>query len=180
MTASNLMEGRQMRLFTQDQLVRSTFTGVVLPLDLIGKPVVSITVEGTLVHRVWAYDAAAVLDIVRKELEGRIPPEKKLLEDTVTLKQMEVRVFDYADDLRWIKATADVAATEQFILDPLSPSGALFARDVRAKVAGLSRDDATRILKNLPEVEKVQIDLWPPWSRSVPSLPASISVVAEP
>ncbi|MFA6038944.1 MAG: hypothetical protein WCV62_03400 [Candidatus Peribacteraceae bacterium] len=178
-TATNLMEGKNLRLFTHEQLVQSSFTGVVLPLHLINTPVASITVEGTLVHSALAYDAAAILDVIRKELVMRIPADKRLLEDTVTLKQLEIRVFDYADDLQWIKATAEIAATEQFILDPLSPSGAQFARDVREKIQGLGEEEAVRILKNLPEVEKVAIELWPPWGRLLPSIPSSISIVPQ-
>ncbi len=173
-----LTGGQQYRVLMQDQLVTATYTGFVLPVDQLNKEVKSITVEGALHYRVLAYDASAILDMIQKELVKRIEEDKKLLPQTVGLQHMDIRVFDYADDLSWIKATAELSATEQFILDPLTSPGARFARDVRAKVTGLPRDEALRIVKNLPEVEKAEIKIWPPWSRLLPSIPSSISIVA--
>lgn len=175
----NMLSGKSLKLLTSDQLVRASFTGVTLPLDLLNQSVPSINVRGTLVYRMFAYDAAAILDIVGAELQSRVAEDKRILPGTVDLNHLDLRIFDYADDLSWIKGTAELTSTEQFILDPLTPSGAQFARTVREKVAGLSRQDAVRIVKNLPEVEKVSIDIWPPWGRVLPSIPSNISIVAE-
>ncbi len=173
-----LMAGKEYRLLTQEQLVRSTFSGFVLPLQFLNQQVPSITVEGTLLHRVLAYDAGEILSIVKGELEERVSAEKHMLPGTVDLRHMEMRVFDYADDLSWIKATAELSATEQYILDPLTPSGARFARKVRERVQGLRKEEAQRIINNFPEVEKAEIDLWPPWGTLLPSIPSSIAIVA--
>ncbi len=86
-------------------------------------------------------------------------------------------VIDYADDLSWIKLTVDLSGTELSILDPLTPTGARFAKQVRESVGGISREDALRIIRNLPEVEQAEIALWPPWSRVLPRIPSHISIV---
>ena len=92
---------------------------------------------------------------------------------------MVAHVIDYADDQSWIKLTVDLSATEEYVLDPLQPAGALFAKTIRELVAGMSRDEAVRIIRNLPEVETVSISQWPPWSRTLPRIGSHISIVPQ-
>jgi hypothetical protein len=168
-----------LRLLTSDQLVKSTFTGFVMPLELLNQPVTSVSIEGGLEYKALAYDAVPVLDVVSKELASHISEGKRLLTETVDMKRLDLRVFDYADDLSWIKATVELTATEEFILDPLTPEGARFAKNIRSQVSGMLRQDAIRIIKNLPEVEKVDIRLWPPWDSTLPAIPSNISIVTQ-
>ncbi|NOS67589.1 MAG: hypothetical protein HOO67_04470, partial [Candidatus Peribacteraceae bacterium] len=79
----------------------------------------------------------------------------------------------------WIKITADVVGTEQFVLDPLSQVGAKFGKKVREAIAGLSVHDAQRILRNFPEVDRVEIRLWPPWAGVLPSIPSNIRITPQ-
>jgi hypothetical protein len=175
----NLLNDNSLHLLTSDQLVKATFSGFVLPVQLLNQPVTSISVQGQLIYRALAYNAKDVLQLVSSELESHVSADKHLLPETVNLQHMDVRVFDYADDLSWIKATAELSATEQFVLDPLTPAGVRFGKDVREKIVGLSKQDALRIVKNLPEVEKAEIRLWPPWDQTLPTIPSNISIVTE-
>jgi hypothetical protein len=172
-----LTSGKDLRLLSSDQLVKTTFSGFVLPVQLLNQPVAAITAQGGLTYRVCAYDADAILDLVRTELLSHIADDKRPLLDTADLKHLNLRVFDYADDRSWIKATIELTATEQFILDPLTPAGARFDKKVRETVAGLSRQDALRIINNFPEVEKADISLWPPWDTMLPTILSNISIV---
>ncbi|MDD4319647.1 MAG: hypothetical protein PHW10_04985 [Candidatus Peribacteraceae bacterium] len=177
--AMSLLRGTEMQLLSHEQLIRATFTGFVLPVHLLNQPVTSIAAEGGLEYRMFAYDARQILDLVEEELISHVPDGKRLLAETVDVKHLELRIFDYADDLSWIKGTAELAATEQYVLDPLTPAGARFAKTLRGQVTGLARAEALRIIKNLPEVERVEIRMWPPWSRTLPSLPSHISIVMQ-
>jgi hypothetical protein len=69
-----------------------------------------------------------------------------------------------------------VIGTEQFVLDPLTPVGSQFGSKVREAIAGLSVHDAQRILRNFPEVERVEISIWPPWSGTLPTIPSNITI----
>ena len=166
----------QLRLLTNDQLVKSTMTGFVLPTNLLNQQVPSITVEGGLVYTVFAYDAGTILEWVRTELLSHIPDGKRVIAETANLRNLDLRVFDYADDLSWIKATVELTATEQYLLDPLTPTGAKFAKKVREVVAGIPTADALRIVKNMPEIEKAEVHMWPPWSSVLPSIPSHINL----
>ncbi|OIO52920.1 hypothetical protein AUJ46_06630 [Candidatus Peregrinibacteria bacterium CG1_02_54_53] len=166
----------QLEMLYYDELTQITYEDFVMPTEFIGQQITSVPIEGTIVYTTYGYDTKAVLDLLIAELKAHVRSEKLLLEESLTYNRLVAHVIDYADDLSWIKITVDLSGTEQFTLDPLSPTGAQFARKVRNKVAGLPVDEALRIVKNLPEVDQVEISVWPPWSPKLPPIPAHIYV----
>ena len=159
-----------------DELTKSAFTGFVLPTQFIGQKVDSVPVQGSVIFTAYAYDEKYILDMLRDELLTHTEAGKTIREDSIELGRMITHVIDYEDDLSWIKLTVDLSGTQYAILDPLSPSGARFAKEVRESVLGLPRDDASRIVKNMQVVEKAEVSLWPPWSNRIPTIPSHISI----
>jgi len=158
------------------ELTKLTYTGFIIPNQFIGQEVTSVPIEGGIEYEAHAYDAKSILEFLRKELESHVREGKRLLDETLSDESLVVHVIDYADDLSWIKLTVDLSATERYVLDPLTPDGALFAKRVRDDIVGLTVDEALRIVRNMPEVETAEISMWPPWSRRLPHIPAHISV----
>ena len=158
-------------------LIRKTFVDFSLPTEFLGQAVESVPVEGTLEYAVIAYDARAILRFLSEKLVSHVREGKELLRSTLTVDHLDVRVIYYDDAFRWVKLTVDLTASEQYVLDPLSPTGALFGKRVREKVIGMPKADAMRIVQNMPEVERAEILLWPPWHRSLPGIPSQISIV---
>lgn len=159
-----------------DELTKIQYANFALPTSFVGQTVASVPVEGSIRYTVYAYDTRAVLQLLIDELTTHVRDGKRLLQNSLTLSRLVTHVIDYSEDFSWIKITVDLSGTEQYIIDPLSPSGALFARKVREKVAGMSPDDAARIIKNFPEVDSVTISLWPPWSGTLPMIPSHILI----
>ena len=89
--------------------------------------------------------------MLSEELEAHVSEGKELLRETLTMDRMIVHVIGYDDDLRWIKLTVDVTGTEQFVLDPLSPTGARLNKKIRESVAGVTKEEAFRIVKTYPK-----------------------------
>jgi hypothetical protein len=168
--------GSQVELLEKDDVIKKAFTGVVLPLALLGKPVDSAPVEGTLVYTVYGYDSHAVLDMLRTDSAEHVSDGMRVLPESFIPERMRVYIIDYDDNLSWIKITADLLGLQEFVLDPLTPVGARFAKHVRETAAGLSKSDASRVIRNMQEVDKVSISLWPPWSGSLPEIPSHISL----
>jgi hypothetical protein len=159
------------------ELTRATYSGFVLPQELIGRQdVPSISVRGELKYTVFAYDAQSILSFLRDELTQHVGAGKELVEESLGLKRLVAHVIDFASDLSWIKLTVDLTGTERYVLDPLSPRGAVFAKTVRESVAGLDVEEALRIVKNMPEVEDASISMWPPWTGRLPGIPSHISI----
>lgn len=176
-SARNLTSGSaNFELLNYEQLTRKYFHDFIAPTSLLGQAVPSIHVQGSLDYKAFTYDTNAILARLRKELLSHGEPGKRLLIETLSPNHLVVHVIDYADDFSWIKLTVDLTGTEEFVLDPLTPTGAAFGTKVRQAVAGQPFATAARILKNMPEVERVQISLWPPWSRTLPSIPSHIFI----
>ncbi len=171
--------GSRVDFLEKDDVIKKTFTGVVLPLSLLGKPVESAPVEGTLIYTVYGYDNQAVLDMLKTDSAEHVSDGMRVLPESFIPERMRVYIIDYDDNLTWIKITADLLGLQEFVLDPLTPVGARFAKDVRETAAGLSKVDAARVIRNMQEVDKVEIRLWPPWSRRLPEIPSHISLETE-
>lgn len=166
-------------LLQYDELKKTAFSGVVLPFHLVGQSLSSVPVSGEIVHTVYAYDARAIMDLLRQDLQAHVREGKTLTSDPSDLSHLVSHVIQYDDALSWVKLTADLTGTEQYLLDPHSTEGAMFAMDVRKRIAGLPVSEALRILHNLPEVESARISLWPPWKRMLPDIPSHISLSTE-
>jgi len=170
----------QQDILYYDELTQIRYENFVMPENFVGQTVSSVPVEGTIVYSAFSYDTKAVLDLLIAELTAHVRSEKRLLKESLTFSRLVAHVIDYAEDLSWIKITVDLSGTEQYVLDPLSPTGAQFAKKVREKVAGLPVEEALRIVKNLPEVDQVEISIWPPWSPKLPPIPTHIYIEPTP
>lgn len=161
------------------ELTHTAYANFVLPTAFVGESVTSVPVEGEIRYTVFAYDSAAILKLLSDELNTHTQEGRELIDGTMTLDRLVTHVIDYADDFSWIKITVDLTGTERYVLDPLSPTGALFGKRVRERVHGLPADEAARIIRNMPEVEDVDISLWPPWNTTLPATPSQIALTAE-
>jgi hypothetical protein len=159
-----------------EELTTVEYMGLELPDEFIGLPVKSIPISGSIEYTTYAYDTQQVLEMLSKELRSHVGEGRRLLEDSLTLDRLVAHVIDYEDDFSWIKLTVDLTGTQQYILDSLSPTGAVFAKKVRESVKGIHIEDAKRIVDNFPEVKKAEVSIWPPWSRYLPGIASHIVV----
>ena len=147
-----------------------------LAKEFIGSEVESVPIAGTIVYTVFGFEKQYARDLLLSEMEQHIGTNKRLIANQLTLDQLNYFVISYDDNLAWVKITADLSGTEEFILDPFTPSGSAFAAKVRQAISGLKKDEALRIVKNFPEVDRVEITLWPFWAGAVPSIASHIVV----
>ncbi len=164
------------RLLTPTKLLKTDFRDISVPDHLIGKEAVSITASGALTYTVLGYDIQPILELLRNRLTEHVRDGKALREDLLDADHLDVRVILYDDNLTWAKITAELTGTEEFVLDPLTPTGAIFAQRVREMITDKPRADALRIVQNMPEVDHVEISIWPFWSTTLPSIPSHITI----
>ncbi|MCF7844426.1 MAG: hypothetical protein K9M03_01180 [Kiritimatiellales bacterium] len=169
-------KNQQMERLYYDEFTSATFSGFVLPTQFIGEPITSVPVSGTISYTAYAYNKHAAMDMLYEELINHVGDGRRLIEESITVDRLVHHVIDYADDLSWIKLTVDLTGREQYVLDPLTPFGAHFAMNIREIVSGTTKDEAERIVKNLPEVDNAEIRLWPPWANMLPDNPSQISI----
>ncbi len=167
------------RLLTPTKLFKKEFQHLSLPTQLVGQETNSLTASGTLVYTVLGYDLEPILELLRGRLTEHVREGKKLREDLLDAEHLDVRVILYDDNLTWAKVTAELTGTEEFILDPLTPAGALFAQRVRESITDTSKAEALRIVQNMPEVDHAEISIWPFWNSTLPSIPSHITITPE-
>lgn len=164
------------------QLVRTDLTKVVfkdfdLSESFIGQNVNSIPISGTIEYTVVLYDETQLLELLSGEIRKRVSENKQIVESSLSKDNMDIYVIPpWDDDLKWVKLTADLTYTERYVLSPLTPEGAKFGKYIRDNVEGKSITEANRIIKNLPEVSKVEISVWPPWTYQLPNIGSSIAI----
>lgn len=160
-------------------LIRTTYHDFQLPTQMLGQVALSIPVEGEIEYLRLAYNSGAVLEMLRSELRAHVREGRRLIERNLQADNMDVTIFEWDDNLAWVKITVELVGTEEYVLDPLSPTGAVFGKTVRERVAGVPREEAMRIIRNMPEVERVEISQWPPWNTVLPGIASHITIVAE-
>ncbi len=176
-TSANHLDGTHFIQLQRDALTKLTFQNFSLSEDFIGQNVATIPIQGSIEYTVVLYDENELRSMLAQEVMKRVPSEKSVQESSLVKENMNVHVIaPWADDLSWVKLTADLTYNQRFIINPITPSGAKFGKYIRDNVAGKSIPEAYRIIKNLPEVSKAKINVWPPWTLSLPEIGHSIVI----
>jgi hypothetical protein len=162
-----------------DELTRTNYTNIKLPEEFVGQHVASVPVSGTIFYTVLLYDPHQLFSLLKNELFTSVGDQKVMEEDSIREENLVLHVIDAPWDapvIDWVKLTVDLSGTERYVLDPLTPVGALFAKRARDSVVGKPKNDAERIIKNFPEISKVSISIWPFWNSTLPSIASNIFI----
>ncbi|MGE9070563.1 hypothetical protein ACQKHG_24780, partial [Escherichia coli] len=81
-----------------------------------------------------------ILNALRAELRTHVREGSRLLDEEIGREDLIAHVIAYDDNLAWSKLTVDLTARQEYILDPLSPTGAMFGKEVREKVTGITQE----------------------------------------
>lgn len=173
----NEENGGSLTTLNYDELTLIRYSNFVLPSEFIGHSVTSVPVQGSIDYTVLLYDEAELLQLMKDEVLQHVTEDRVIVEESLVQANLNVHVIPPWDDaFHWVKVTADISYARRFLLNPITPSGARFGKYIRDNVAGKYRSDAERIIKNLPEVSRVEIRIWPPWAHALPSIGSNIDV----
>lgn len=143
-----------------------------IPRDLEGKKVNDFDLTGELEVSGVYYDHASMLEILKNELLLKKSPQKELLR--INENSTSYRAFDWDDVNGKIKLTANIKGIEQYEIDPDKESGQRLIKKIREHIISMNIEDAKLYIQNLPEINKVEIDSWPVWAPTIPTLPDNI------
>ncbi|MBP9771211.1 hypothetical protein KBC97_03545, partial [Candidatus Gracilibacteria bacterium] len=139
---------------------------------LIDKQISEFQVTGYMDVSGVYYDHDAMLEILKDELLLKKSPQKELLR--INEGSTTYRIFQRDEAAGKIKITANIKGVEQYQIDPEKENGAQLLEKIREHVAGLDIEEAKVYIQNLPEINKVEINSWPAWSPTIPSLTDNI------
>lgn len=141
--------------------------------SLINQQITEFQVTGNMDVAGLYYDHDAMLEILRDELLLKKSPQKELLR--INEGSTTYRIFQRDEATGKIKITANIKGVEQYQIDPEKENGAQLLEKIREHIAGLDIEEAKIYIQNLPEINKVEINSWPAWSPTIPSLTDNIS-----
>ncbi len=176
----NKLNGTNLVLLQREELTKIVYKDFDLSEAFIGQNVASIPISGSIDYTVILYDEDELLSLLKEEVLLRVPPDKTVVLGSLTKDNMDLNVIaPWDDDFKWVKITSDLTFTQRYVISPITPNGAKFGKYIRDNVVGKTLSEANRIIKNLPEVDRVDIKIWPPWSFQLPTIGSSIAIIEE-
>jgi hypothetical protein len=145
-----------------------------LPYELVGVEQQSFEVTGSMTISGVAYSSDELFTILKAEIVSAKTPGKRLVSvdpDSVTLVVLEANTAANS-----YKITAQVQGIEEYEIDPELEGGSKLAEKIIEHVAGKSLEEAEAYIENLPEVNSVEISVWPWWAPRIPTLPENIKI----
>lgn len=139
---------------------------------LSGREVSEFTVSGQVSVSGVYYQHDAMLEILKNELLLKKSPQKELLR--INEESTSYRIFEWDEAGGKIKLTVNIKGIEQYEIDPEKENGARLLQKIKDHIKGKDIEEAKQYIQNLPEINKVEIDSWPIWSPTVPSLADNI------
>lgn len=123
-----------------------------------------------------AYDFDQLFEVLKKELKTRAHPDMQIRDDSIRPDSITFEVLGSDDVLGQIKITATIKGIQEYVIDSSLEAGLRFSKKVREKVVGMSVEEAQNTIANMPEVDQVQIKLWPLWLSHIPRIADNIQV----
>ncbi len=174
--ALNSETGGDLQLLTGDFSSDTGDPDVSLP-DVEGDQLESFEVTGSMVVSGVAYNYSELVNILRSELKLRKSPEKQL--QSIDEDSIYYEIFDIDRDAKKIKLTASIKGVEEYVLDPEEESGARLVKKIKDHIAGKPIDEAEEYIRNLDEINTVDIKSWPVWAPTIPSVVENIKIRVE-
>ena len=123
-----------------------------------------------------AYDFDQMFAILKKELKTRVHPDMQIQDDSIRPESISLESVSEDDVLGQIKVTATIKGIQEYVIDSSLQAGLRFSNKVKERIVGLTVEEAESYVGNLPEVDEVQIKLWPIWLSRIPRIADNIEV----
>ncbi|MFA5854937.1 MAG: hypothetical protein WC846_01425 [Candidatus Gracilibacteria bacterium] len=167
-------KGLSLRLIEDEDTLIFGTAKIDVPYELIGQEKESFELSGTISVSGVAYDSDALYSILKEEIIASETPGKNLI--SIDENSISLNVLEANQIAQTYKVTAQIQGVEEYQIDPSTEDGAALADKVKEHVAGKTVADAESYIQNLPEVNSVQIKLWPMWSPNIPNLVDNIKI----
>jgi len=159
-------------LLKGDKSVKVSDIKITIDPGLENKELRDFPVSGEVVVSGIYYDSTEMLKILQDELMMKKSPQKELLK--INDQSITYQIFEWDENHDKVKVTANIKGIEQFAIDPSTENGQRLATKIKEHITGKGIEEAKLYIQNLPEVNKVDIESWPYWAPTIPSLPDNI------
>ena len=175
----NQLNETNLVLLGSDQFLEIELQEVRVPENIAGSTQESFEVFAQIKATGIAYDYDQLFELLKKNLKSRTHPDMKIKEESIRPESIifePVNPEGYDEALGQIKMTASIEGIQEYVIDDSLQAGVRFTTRMKEKVLGLSIEKAEAYVANLPEVEDVEIKLWPFWLSRIPRIADNIEV----
>lgn len=166
--------GVDLKLLEDSDVLQYGSVLVDIPYELLGQEMETFELTGTLELSGVAYDATALLEILKTEIVSAETPGKQLIR--IKDDSVSIEVIEFENTTLNYTFTAQIQGIEEYEIDPESEGGSKLAKKIKEHIAGKNIEEASDYIQNLPEVNSVDISIWPTWSPTIPTLPENIKI----
>lgn len=170
----NLLENTDYVLVPGEDFLDTAILEIEFPENIIGTNITEFPVRSRMRVGLLAFSASEMLSIFRGALMKSVDPGMELI--SVEDNGIAPEVLSISPKKDRIKITVTARGLEAYVIEPRTVGGVKFVNKVKLAVVGKPISEARKILENFQEVSDVQISVWPPVLRNLPSLPENISV----
>ena len=139
-----------------------------------GQEIAQFEVSGYITASAYAYSKSEMNALLTQELTLKKSPQKKLVK--INEDSISYQIFEKDTVRNKIKITANIKGIEEFDLDPEKENGARLITKIKEHILGKNIEDARNYIQNLPEINKVEIEMWPAWSPTIPTVADNIDI----
>jgi hypothetical protein len=164
-----------LKLLEATELLEFTEPSIDIPYEMVGQELPSFEISGNIRASGLAYDAETLLALLKTVIKSVETPGKRLIridEDSISIEIVNIPGQSEGP----IKFTANIQGVEEYEIASDLEGGRLFTKKIKEHIGGKTVEEAQSYLQNLPEVNRVEIKMWPRWSPAIPSLPENIKI----
>lgn len=178
----NKLNQTNLELLNEDRYINTNLIETRLPEGLEGSDKEKFEVYAEVAVEGIAYDGEALFTFLKKELEKRAHPDMMVKVDSIDPERIQYEFVDTQRGLDQmkedgeIKLTVTVDGLQEYVIDSSLEAGLRFSNQVKEEVVNLPLEEAQAYVNNLPEVEEVEIKMWPVWLKKMPRLEEKIEV----
>jgi hypothetical protein len=172
----NRLNHTNLALLDNDRYLKTELQELRISDDLEGSVREKFEVFAQIQAKGIAYDFDQLFAILKKELKTRAHPDMHVRDDSIRPESISFEAVSEDEVLGQIKITATIKGIQEFVIDSSLQAGLRFSNKVKERIVGLTVGEAESYIGNLPEVDEVEIKLWPIWLSRIPRIADNIEV----
>ena len=170
----NITNQTSLTFLSGQEALQKELVSLQIPQELEGISQDDFMVKVKIRIRGIAFDKNELMQILQTEMTEKVHPEKRLLK--IDQESLNYQILNRNNQSGKIKITAEIKGIEEYDLSPNASVGKRWFNSIKGDILGQSVAEAKKILFNLPEISRVEIDVWPFWLPTIPKLPENIKI----
>lgn len=173
-TTLNKQHNTNFYLLLEEPAIKSDKLKITIPDNIVGSSLTEFDVNATMHVKAPYFNFNELLQILENELKKHTNLKKTLVK--VYKENIQFDIVETNDKMDRLKLTATIQGLEEFNLDESSEEGKALKEKIIKNTAGKKVDEAANFIQNIPEVNKVEIEMWPKWAITIPSVAENIKI----